>query len=48
MNTANEEDRELVERLFQGSQSIRVPQGTYHPIEKNLWQFMKYLSKITT
>ena len=47
MNTANEEDRVLVERLFQGSQSIRVPQGTYHPIEKNLWQFMKYLSKIT-
>ena len=47
MNTANEEDRVLVERLFQGSQSIRVPQGTYHPIEKNLWQFTMYLSKIT-
>ena len=47
MNTANEEDRVLVERLFQGSQSVRVPQGTFHPIEKNLWQFMKYLSKIT-
>lgn len=47
MNTANEEDRELVERLHQGSQSIRLPQGTYHPIEKNLWQFMKYLTKIT-
>jgi phenylpropionate dioxygenase-like ring-hydroxylating dioxygenase large terminal subunit len=47
MNTANEEDRVLVERLFKGSQSVRVPQGTYHPIEKNLWQFMKYLSKIT-
>ena len=47
MNTANEEDRVLVERLFKGSQSIRVPQGTYHPIEKNLWQFMKYLFKIT-
>jgi phenylpropionate dioxygenase-like ring-hydroxylating dioxygenase large terminal subunit len=47
MNTANEEDRVLVERLFQGSQSVRVPQGTYHPIEKNLWQFTKYLSKIT-
>jgi len=48
MNTANEEDRVLVERLFKGSQSVRVPQGTYHPIEKNLWQFTKYLSKITT
>ena len=47
MNTANEEDRVLVERLFKGSQSIRVPQGTFHPIEKNLWQFMQYLSKIT-
>ena len=48
IDTANEEDRALVERLFQGSQSVRVPQGTYHPIEKNLWQFTKYLSKITT
>ena len=47
MNTANQEDRVLVEMLFKGSQSVRVPQGTYHPIEKNLWQFMKYLSKIT-
>ena len=47
MNTANEEDRSLVERLYQGSQSNRLPQGTFHPIEKNLWQFIKYLTKIT-
>ena len=31
MNTANEEDRELVERLHQGSQSIRLPQGDLSP-----------------
>jgi len=24
-----------------------LPQGTLHPIEKNLWQFTRYLSKIT-
>ena len=47
MNTANEEDKTLVEGLFYGSQSRRLPQGTLHPIEKNLWQFTKYLSKIT-
>ena len=47
MNTANGEDRVLVERLFQGSQSKRLPKGTYHPIEKNLWQFTRYLAKIT-
>ena len=47
MNTANEEDRALVEGLYQGSQSLRLPRGTYHPIEKNLWQFMRYISKIT-
>jgi len=47
MNTANEEDRNLVEGLFYGSQSSRLPQGTLHPIEKNLWQFTRYLSKIT-
>ena len=47
MNTANEEDRELVERLYQGSQSSRLPQGTFHPIEKNLWQFINYLKNIT-
>jgi phenylpropionate dioxygenase-like ring-hydroxylating dioxygenase large terminal subunit len=47
MDTANEEDRNLVEGLFYGSQSSRLPQGTLHPIEKNLWQFTRYLSKIT-
>jgi len=47
MDTANEEDRGLVEGLHLGSQSLRLPQGALHPIERNLWQFMKYLSKIT-
>ena len=47
MGDANEEDRTLVEGLFRGSASTRLPKGTLHPIEKNLWQFMRYLSKIT-
>ena len=47
MNTANDEDRALVEALHKGSQSNRLPKGIYHPIEKNLWQFMQYLTKIT-
>ena len=47
MNTANDEDRALVEALHKGSQSNRLPKGVYHPIEKNLWQFMQYLTKIT-
>ncbi len=47
MNTANEEDKTLVEALYYGSKSRRLPQGTLHPIEKNLWQFTRYLSTIT-
>ena len=34
MNTANEEDRELVERLHQGSQSIRLPKGPITRLKK--------------
>ena len=47
MSNANEEDRSLVEGLFRGSASHRLPRGAFHPIEKNLWQFMRYLSKKT-
>ena len=47
MGDANEEDRALVEGLFRGSASTKLPKGTLHPIEKNLWQFMRYLSKMT-
>jgi hypothetical protein len=47
MDTANEEDRGLVEGLRIGSQSLRLPQTALHPIERNLWQFVKHLSRIT-
>ncbi len=46
MDTANDEDKELVEALYQGSASPLLPSGTYHPIEKNLWQFMRYLNRV--
>ena len=41
---ANDEDKALVEALHRGSSSPLLPQGTYHPIERNLWQFMRYLA----
>ena len=47
MGDANEEDRALVKGLFRGSASTKLTKGTLHPIEKNLWQFMRYLSKKT-
>ncbi len=46
MDTANDEDKILVQALHQGSASVILPRGTLHPIEKNLWQFTKYLYKI--
>jgi choline monooxygenase len=45
MDVANEEDRVLVEALHQGSASPILPDGTYHPIERNLWQFNRYLAR---
>lgn len=47
MEVANEEDRELIEALHQGSKSPKLPQGSYHPIERNLWQFVRYLARVT-
>ncbi|MFT5219024.1 MAG: choline monooxygenase [Planctomycetota bacterium] len=47
MEIANEEDRELIEALHQGSKSPKLPGGCYHPIERNLWQFMRYLARVT-
>ena len=44
LEVANEEDRELVEALHRGSSSPVLPTGTYHPIERNLWQFGNYLA----
>ncbi|MGB0504608.1 MAG: aromatic ring-hydroxylating oxygenase subunit alpha [Pikeienuella sp.] len=46
MNIANEEDKVLVEALFQGTKSTILPKGTYHPIERNLWQFTRYLNRL--
>ncbi len=46
MDTANDEDRALVEALHHGSAAPLLPAGTYHPIERNLWQFNRYLAGI--
>ena len=46
MEVANGEDKELVEALHRGSGSPILPEGTYHPIERNLWQFTRYLAKV--
>ena len=46
LEVANEEDRELVEALHRGSSSAALPAGTYHPIERNLWQFGNYLARV--
>lgn len=45
MDTANDEDRALVEALHRGSAAARLPAGTYHPLERNLWQFTRYLAR---
>ena len=42
---ANDEDKALVEALHRGSSSPLLPQGSYHPIERNLWQFTRYLAQ---
>jgi len=42
---ANDEDKALVEALHRGSSSPLLPRGSYHPIERNLWQFMRYLAR---
>jgi len=46
MDVANDEDKVLVEALYQGSKSPRLPAGTYNPIERNLWQFARYLYRM--
>jgi hypothetical protein len=45
LQVANNEDKALVEALHIGSRSPLLPQGAYHPIERNLWQFMRYLAQ---
>jgi phenylpropionate dioxygenase-like ring-hydroxylating dioxygenase large terminal subunit len=44
INVANDEDKALVEALHVGSRSPLLPSGSYHPIERNLWQFVRYLA----
>ena len=46
MTIANDEDKPLVEALHQGTGSPILPTGTYHSIERNLWQFTRYLSRV--
>jgi hypothetical protein len=46
MEVANGEDKALVEALHRGSGSPILPAGTYHPIERNLWQFSRYLARV--
>ena len=48
IDIANGEDKHLVEALHQGSRSPILPKGTFHPIERNLWQFNRYLAKQCT
>jgi len=46
LEVANDEDKALVQALHRGSASPLLPQGTYHPIERNLWQFTRYLARV--
>jgi len=45
IDVANDEDKELVEALHSGTRSPILPTGTFHPIERNLWQFNNYLAR---
>ncbi|MBT7506538.1 MAG: Rieske 2Fe-2S domain-containing protein, partial [Rhodospirillales bacterium] len=47
MDVANDEDKPLVEALHRGTASPMLPRGVLHPIERNLWQFTRYLSGMT-
>ena len=46
IDIANSEDKTLVEALHIGSRAPSLPTGTFHPIERNLWQFNRYLSRM--
>ena len=46
MDVANDEDKVIVEALHLGSRSRLLPCGTFHPIERNLWQFNRYLARV--
>jgi len=46
MDSANEEDKPLIAALYRGTRSTRAPRGRLHPIEKNVWDFARYLSRM--
>jgi choline monooxygenase len=46
MDTANAEDKPIVEALHQGTASPILPRGVLHPIERNIWQFIRYLDRV--
>ncbi|MEM7172964.1 MAG: SRPBCC family protein [Pseudomonadota bacterium] len=46
MEVANDEDKPLVEALYRGSASPLLPDGLLHPIERNIWQFTRYLNRL--
>lgn len=46
MDIANDEDKPLVEALHKGTASPMLPKGALHPIERNLWQFTRYLDRM--
>lgn len=46
MDIANSEDKPLVEALHRGTSSPILPRGALHPIERNLWQFTRYLDRV--
>ena len=45
IDVANSEDKPLVEGLHRGTAAPLLPHGTLHPIERNIWQFTRYLAK---
>jgi choline monooxygenase len=46
MDVANAEDIPLVEALFSGTTSILSPCGHFHTIERNVWDFARYLDRM--
>lgn len=45
MDTANAEDKPVIEALFQGTR-MASGRGHYHPIEHNIWNFAGYLERM--
>lgn len=46
MDVANAEDLPLVEALFAGTMSTLAPAGHFHKIERNVWDFARYLDRM--